>query len=141
GEYLALTRVWSMGSTVVLNLDMRVQVIEGDPRMTDSYGRVALQRGPLVYCLESPDNPTLQLRDIGLVPEPDLSAAWEPDLLNGVVAITGNGFVETQPDNTPAYRPVGSAVSRKTNVPIKAIPYYAWANRGRSDMTVWLRHQ
>ena len=103
---------------------------------------MALQRGPIVYCLESVDHPDTSIFDLVLpggttgVPG-QFNATFEPDLLSGVVTLSGTGWTEEPSTETRLYdfRPFDPPARR---VPVKAIPYYAWANRGPSDMTVWI---
>ncbi len=110
--YVQLERQWLDGDQVRLLLPMPVRRIVADARVEADRGRVALQRGPLVYCLESPDNPGLHVREAVLPPELPLTADFRRDELGGVVVIRGGHLT--------------------------AIPYYAWANRGKAEMAVWL---
>jgi hypothetical protein len=111
--YAVLDRRWRKGDVVELNLPMPIRRVAADARVEADRGRVALQRGPIVYCLEECDNPGLRAPDVSLSGGEKLTAKFEPDLLNGVETIQGPNF--------------------------KAIPYYAWANRGPGAMAVWLR--
>jgi len=92
-------------------------------------GRVALQRGPLVYCAEWPDNPGGRVRNLILPDGAKLTAEFKPDLLNGVTVIKGRAIALTS-------NAEGKAI--KTEQDFTAIPYYAWANRGRGEMAVWI---
>ena len=134
--YARIDRLWKPGDTVTLDLPMPVQRIEAHPRVREDCGRVALQRGPLVYCLEEIDNGPA-LSDIALPRDAVLSARFEADLLGGVMVITGEA---TRRDvvgwDERLYRPAGSLVK---TIPLKAIPYYAWANRTPGEMLVWVR--
>ncbi len=141
GRYLPIRRIWSQSDIVEPDFAMPVEVIEADRRISDSHGRVALQRGPLVYCLESTDNPGVNLRDAALGDPESLSAKWQAELLGGMVAIHGEGVEIKQGENAPMYRPVGTAALEASDFELTAIPYYAWANRGISDMTVWLQRK
>ncbi len=100
-------------------------------------GKVALQRGPVVYCLEEADNPIVPLSRIALPRQAELATQWEPDLLGGVVTISGNAqAIEMPPAPEALYTidPLPPATCR-----IKAVPYYAWDNRAPGQMLVWLR--
>jgi hypothetical protein len=148
GCYLEIRRVWKPGETVRLELPLTVELIESHPRVTENYHRVALQRGPLVYCVENHDNPTALVPDLAVAPvagAPDggFRAEWQPDVLRGVALLRGPGQGPCAPctagDPGPLYRRAGSV----TTVPghdleITAIPYYAWGNRGDAVMRVWL---
>jgi hypothetical protein len=92
-------------------------------------GRVALQRGPIVYAAEWPDNPKGKVRNIVLPDTASLTSEFRPDLLNGVQIIRGRA-------SALAYDPRGSVT--KTEQDFLAIPYATWANRGPGQMTVWL---
>jgi DUF1680 family protein len=92
-------------------------------------GRVALQRGPIVFCAEWPDNPNGKVRNLLLPDDQTLTATFQPSLLNGVETITGKAFGISKDENGQL---------AKTEQAFKAIPYFAWANRGRGEMAVWI---
>ena len=92
-------------------------------------GRVALQRGPLVYTAEWPDNPGGKVRNLLLLDDATLSSEFRPDLLNGVQVVTGQAVAL-------AFDTEGKVTRRKQA--FTAIPYYAWANRGPGEMLVWI---
>ena len=134
--YAKIERVWSPGDRVELGLAMPVERIEAHPAVRMDCGRIALQRGPLIYCLEEVDNGS-NLNDIALPRDAALGVQFEEDLLGGVVVIEGEA---TRKDPTSwqdtLYRPVSSG---RATAPFRAIPYYAWANRGPGEMLVWIR--
>ena len=136
-SYARLERTWHDGDTVRLLLPMPVRRIEAHPTVTNDLGHVALMRGPMVYCLEETDHPA-NVHAIALSPDASLSAAFEPDLLGGVTVLRGEGHA---PDagswDDQLYRPVGQTTQRP--VRITAVPYYAWNNRDKGEMTVWVR--
>ncbi|HWB12073.1 MAG TPA: beta-L-arabinofuranosidase domain-containing protein [Pirellulales bacterium] len=129
--YLTLSRTWQPGDVVSLSLDMPVERVYADPHVQADVGRVAIQRGPVVYCLEGVDNDG-QVRNLVLPREADFEAPFEPDLLGGVVVICGGGIrvgASTTGDaDTPATQ----------KVKFRAVPYYAWDNRAPGQMAVWL---
>lgn len=127
--YASLTRQWRSGDTVELELPMPVRRVVADERVAADRGRVALQRGPLVYCIESPDNRDGPLSDLALPGDHSLTAEWAPDLLNGVVALKGRAHRRMRAEG-------GSSVLKEQA--FTAIPYYAWAHRGPGEMLVWL---
>jgi uncharacterized protein len=127
--YVQLTREWKDNDTIELNLPMPVRRVAANEAVQADRGRVALQRGPIVYCLESPDNPGGHVRSVMLPDDATVTAAFEPDLLHGVEVIRGTSFLITRDDQGQL---------AKTAQNFEAIPYYAWANRGRSEMMVWV---
>ncbi len=129
--YVSLTRSWQEGDALELNLPMPVRRVAANDKVQADRGRVALQRGPLVYCAEWPDNPNGKVRNLLLPDSEALTADFEPDLLNGVTVIKGRACTVAMDEN-------GNRV--KTEQAFKAIPYYAWANRGRGQMAVWIAH-
>lgn len=142
GQYATLNRVWSVGDVVRLRLPMRIRRMEAHPRVTNDAGRVALLRGPLLYCAEAADNPRGDVRDLVLGNARDLHPGWRPDVLGGCVMISGTAEL-APPDAGWAgtlYRELSSDRSEvRETVQLQAIPYHLWANRGRGSMTVWLR--
>lgn len=136
GSYLSLTKNWQAGDVVALDFPLEVQLLEGHPRIEEVRNQVAIKRGPVVYCIESPDLPAdTSILDVYL-PAPQ---AWEPvyraDFLGGLTTIKGNILLRKHTTDG-LYRPVG--VPSWKSVSTSFLPYYAWANRGRSEMTVWL---
>jgi DUF1680 family protein len=143
GSYAAVRRQWRPGDTVCLRLPMPVRRVESHPYVVENAGRVALRRGPLLYCLEHIDNPAAALDDIELPDEASFRTDVRPDLLGGVVALTADARVSAPADpwSTTLYRTAEPAVKavRHERVSLMAIPYHAWANREPRPMRVWLR--
>ena len=132
--YLVLDREWKRGDRVQLELPMPVQRVAANPKVKADHGLLALQRGPIVYCLEQCDN-SEPVAALWLPQDSELKAAREPGLLGGVVAITGEARVMPQ----QAWgRKLYQAAAPASRVALKAIPYYAWANREPGAMKVWL---
>jgi uncharacterized protein len=138
--YLHLPRAWSRGDTVELELPMAPRLVEAHPWIEATHGRVAIERGPLVYCLESADHPGASIADLELDPAVPLTAAWEPDRLGGIAVVRAAGWaVDTSAWGRHLYRPVGSAPpASRRSAALTAIPYYAWANREPGAMRVWI---
>ncbi len=142
--YVVLTRSWQSGDVVQLHLEMRTLQMVGDPRVDAVRGSVAIQRGPVLYCLEQCDCPTnVDLRDIVLADDPCFEAAWMADLLGGVVAIQLNGYQRLRRQwNGVLYRPLAHHDKDESDlsgpIRLRAIPYFAWANRVPSNMQVWI---
>lgn len=131
--YVSISRLWTAGDVVTLKLDMPVERVYAHPNVSADRGRVALQRGPIVYCLESADNGD-DLDQISLPRTSELEAHFEPGLLGGVVSLTGQGLRSVATNSAYADHPPATET-----VPLKAIPYCLWDNRTSGDMLVWIR--
>jgi DUF1680 family protein len=127
--YVSLKRTWQKDEVIELELPMPVRRVVAKENVQADRGRVALERGPLVYCAEWPDNPEGKVRNLLLPDDQPLTAEFEPELLNGVEVIKGKALSVTT-DETGALVKVAQD--------FKTIPYFAWANRGRGQMAVWL---
>ena len=116
---------------------MPVDRVYADPRVAANRGRTALRRGPLVFCLEAADNGS-DLDALLLPASAELTAAFEPDLLGGIVALRGTAqrLVSDAEAGGALYSTVPP---RSVPAPITAVPYYAWDNRTPGEMQVWLR--
>jgi uncharacterized protein len=143
GQYLAVKRRWSPRDAIHLKFGMTPQVIEANRRVVDDYGRVAVQRGPLVYCLEQMDQPQgISLYDVSLDLRQDSSSAFheefDKDLLGGIVALKHAGaWADKTSSDGKLYRKYTPTVPKGRQVELKFIPYYAWANRAATPMQVW----
>ncbi|WP_430379232.1 glycoside hydrolase family 127 protein [Streptomyces sp. B1-3] len=139
--WLRLERTWAPGDKIVLELGLEPRLTAADPRVDAVRGCVAIERGPLVYCLEQVDHPGGGLDDIVLDTTRPFAVKHRPDLLGGVTTVVAAGrrldipdagwwpYRAADPDQTPTD---GEAVE------LTAIPYYAWANRQDGSMRVWL---
>ncbi len=136
--YLRLERTWSAGDVVELALPMEPRLMEANPLVEELGAQVAVQRGPMVYCLESPDLPGgVQVSEVALPLNAALTPRFDRNLLGGVVVLEGAGVAFRQGDwSGLLYRALQPGTPRE--IPVRLIPYYAWANRGISHMTVWL---
>jgi uncharacterized protein len=143
GRYLALRRNWSSGEIVRMKLEMTPQVLQANPRVADDTGRVAVQRGPLIYCMEGLDQPDgVALNDVVLPlrqqPDADFQTQFRSDLLEGIVALHHPGFVaETGYSEHLLYSRYEGRPTKTRPVPLTFIPYYAWSNRMTTAMQVW----
>jgi DUF1680 family protein len=127
--YARLERRWTKGDVIELGLPMPVRRVVANASVDADLGRVALQRGPLVYAAEWPDNPDGRVRNLLLAVDAKLSTSFRPDLLNGVQVVTGRAVAL-------AYDTEGKVKRREQD--FTAIPYYAWANGGPGEMLVWI---
>ena len=131
--YAAHTRTWQPGDTVSLTLPMPVERIHADPRVTTVAGQVALQRGPIVYCIEQVDHDA-NLAAVSLSHSASITAHHDATLLGGCVVLESTA--QRDPQSPSLY---STAAPAPATVPFRAIPYGLWANRGEGEMRVWLR--
>lgn len=131
--YVRVNRRWRTGDIVTLHLPMPVRRVVANEKVEADRGRVALQRGPVVYCVEWPDVEGGHVRNLLLPDENDLSTRFHPDLLEGVQVVEGRGTVYL-------VGPDSESVDREARE-FTAIPYYAWAHRGEGEMQVWLARE
>jgi DUF1680 family protein len=145
GEYLAVKRSWAAGDTIQVKFEMTPQVLEANPHVVEDEGRVALQRGPLVYCLEQLDQPNgTTIEDvsvnIGHKASDGFKSEFKPDLLGGVMVLQHEGELIQYPDSRNSlYTQYQQDRPKNKPVELTFIPYYAWANRDKSPMQVWTR--
>jgi DUF1680 family protein len=139
GEYLAIKRSWHSGSLVELTLDMPVELMQSDFVIAPNRGSVAVQRGPLVYCLEGVDHNDRDIRDLRIVEDTEFDVQDEKNLLGGLTTITAQGHESEKTDSHPLYFPFDKEKRIQTHpLPLKFVPYFAWANRGATSMAVWV---
>ncbi len=137
GGYAVISRHWQPEDTITLDLAMPVERIYAHPAVRANVGQVALQRGPIVYCLEEVDNGVPPWRLI-LPDESPIESVFEPETLEGVAILRGTALAPDDRDwaDPPAlYR---ASPPRLVPAPFTAIPYYAWDNRKPGVMNVWL---
>jgi uncharacterized protein len=126
--YACLDREWQIGDKVVLDIPIPVRKIVANDKIKTNNHKIALQRGPLVYCAEGIDNPEGRVLNILLDEKVKFASEFIPELLNGIQVIKGEA--------KGAYRLDDGKVETRVQ-PFLAIPYYAWANRETSEMSVW----
>ena len=128
--YIILERRWKKGDRIVLDLPMPVRIVEADELIREDSGKIAVQRGPVIYCAEWPDNSEGKVLNLLFSRENEFSPEYVPDLLNGTMVIrtkgvqtvkTHDGMTETLPEQM-----------------VTLIPYSLWNNRGPGQMMVWL---
>ncbi len=137
--YVPVSREWANGDEAVLKLAMPVERIVAHPQIRQDAGCVALQRGPVVYCLEEIDNGP-QLSNVALPDDAHLTAEFDSQLFGGVTVISGDA-VHMQPQEWPGglYQPQPLLTYTHSPFTFKAIPYCFWANRQPGEMRVWIR--
>ena len=122
--YVHLQRTWKAGDVVELNLPMPIQRVYANEKVEADRGKVTLMRGPLVYCIEAADQPGVDLPKLVLPRIAEMTAKHRADLLGGVTILEGDALADG-----------------KTPLKMTAIPYYAWQNRTKGGMTVWIQEQ
>ena len=127
--YVAITRTWAPGDAIALNLPMPIRRIVAHDKVEADRDRVALQRGPIVYAAEWPDNPNGKVRNIVLPDASALTPEYRADMLNGVTVVKGRALGLSLDEK---------GALQKAEQAFVAIPYATWANRGRGQMAVWL---
>jgi DUF1680 family protein len=141
--YLRVVRSWMPGDLIQLEFPMPVRVMESHPRVRENVGRVALMRGPLLYCLEAMDHPGHELNEIVLPLDATFTFSFQQDLLGGVVTLQTQGRVQPSEEgwHNQLYRRVQLSLEadRGEVIGVKAVPYYAWGNRDPGQMQVWIR--
>ena len=135
--YVYLNRKWGKSDTITLDLEMKPFLIESHPSVRMNSGKAAIQYGPLIYCLEEIDNGN-QVFDIFINSDCHMEAKYEEALLNGVITIEGDCYVHDL--SSWKHRLYDKVSESHDMIPMrfKAVPYYAWANRGPGKMTVWI---
>jgi uncharacterized protein len=142
GTYLALMREWASGDSVTLDLKMPPQLIEAHPFVEETRSQLAIQRGPLVYCLEAVDLPEgVRVVDVHLQTDGELSVDSDPELerlLPGIKVLRGKVYVNEAGEawQGKLYRAARSTAWKEIEVTF--VPYFAWDNRGDCEMTVWM---
>lgn len=133
--YYVIRRKWSASDRAELTLDLTPQRVVAHPAVEADRGRVAIQRGPIVYCAEAADNPS-GVRNVALVAGAEFTSEWRANLLGGVTTLRCAAQIAapTAPDwEQPLYRRAAKATSGSLTL----IPYYAWDNRKAGEMQVW----
>jgi DUF1680 family protein len=138
--YLAIQREWRDGDQVEYEMEMPIRPVFANPAVRLLEGRIAIQRGPLVYCLEGVDNGGIILDRISLDPQTisqTFTEEYRPELLGGVTVIHGKGYaIDEAGWQDELYR---EKAPTESEVEITAVPYCVWDNRAPGEMRVWLR--
>lgn len=136
GSYVSLKRKWKEGDVISMDMPMEASFVEGHPRIEEVRNQLAVKRGPVVYCIESPDLPEgKSILDVYISGESNLRATYHPDLLGGVSVIETNLLLRK--DKTEGmYRKLTKP--NWETYPTQLVPYFAWSNRGQAEMTVFM---
>jgi len=143
GEYLAIRRRWSAGDVIELSFDMTTRLLNANPAVNDDRGRVAFQRGPIVFCMEHFDqiDPERAMNMVGYTAHLGASttARFNANLLDGVMVLDHPGSINhSSAENSLYYTAADNEKVTVKPTSLRLIPYYAWANRGPSAMQVWI---
>ena len=134
--YLTVERIWKKGDVLTLNMPMETKIMEANPLVEESRGQVAVQRGPIIYCLESNDLQGVSIDDIALPVNAKFNTVETTIDGSRMMALETTAVNRNEQSwKGVLYREVGK---QKADTKIRLIPYYAWGNRGKSEMTVWL---
>ena len=126
--YAVITREWKKKDIIEYTLPMNIHRVTANPKVQADEGKIAIERGPVVYCLEGDDNGS-KLENIIIPDNAGLTATFKPDLLGGVTVISGEAV---------KFEPAEDGMQIKSEkLTFKAIPYFVWDNRGTTEMKVW----
>lgn len=117
--FAVLTREWKPGDEIKLNLPMEIKKVQANKLVEDDRGKISMERGPIVYCVEEIDNP--EIEDVRISEQTAFTSEFHPDLLSGIEVIQASG--DSKPEQ------------------FSAVPYYVWNNRGTNKMKVWLNQE
>ena len=139
-RYLVIDRAWQAGDVISLQMLMEPTLVEAHPRIDAVRGSLAIQRGPVVYCLEAIDHHDVNLMDIRLDESAALQTEWrEETVLGNLMVIRTNGYLVDGADwQQHLYRRFTEDSVLQKSAALVAVPYYAWANRGANAMRVWI---
>jgi DUF1680 family protein len=143
GEYLPIRRNWKPGDVVTLELPMHTEIVASNPRVAEDRGKVAVRRGPIIFCMEEVDQPSgVALSDMAIGVNERLGKEFQneykPDLLGGVEILRHEGRMYDAPSaEQPLYMATNAEPPKTRPGSLSFIPYYAWANRKPSPMQVW----
>jgi DUF1680 family protein len=137
-QYFEIRRPWSTGDQIELVLPMSVQLLEAHPLVEEARNQAAVRRGPIVYCLESVDLPnSVGIVNVAISPTAQFQNHFAAELLGGVTVLEGKARVLAGSNwGKTLYRRISP--QEPTTMDIRLVPYYAWGNRGDSEMTVWI---
>jgi DUF1680 family protein len=127
--YAIINNQWEKGDVVSLSLPMEVRRVVANEKIVADNDKVALMRGPIVYCAEWPDFKDKHVLNLILADNNSLKSEYHPEMLGGAVLLKGEAKSSVR---------VNDSATKESNVNFTAIPYYAWANRGAGEMEVWL---
>ncbi|WP_298363551.1 beta-L-arabinofuranosidase domain-containing protein [uncultured Lutibacter sp.] len=137
GEFTTINQTWKTGDIISINMPMEPTLVEGHTRIEEVRNQVALKRGPIVYCMESPDLPkNTKIVDVYLNSNAKLKADYKPNFLGGVTTIETDILLRKNNNNENMYKAIEKPIfdSYKTQF----VPYFSWSNRGHAEMSVFV---
>jgi DUF1680 family protein len=137
-QYYEIRRIWAAKDRIKLVLPMPVELMEAHPLVEETRNQTAIHRGPIVYCLESTDLPEdIKISDVSIPSDIALHSRYDRELLGGIVTLNGKARIHPAGNwDKTLYRSLSRG--KNTEIDLSLIPYYAWDNRGDSEMTVWM---
>lgn len=135
--YVKMKRTWKPGDKIDICYPMEARLVRANPRIRENAGKAAIQRGPVVYCVEEADN-FQGLQNIVIPRNVKFDEKYDKDILNGVVVVEFKAYCQEDWDSEECY---SFDQNRYREVKVRAIPYYAWCNRTPGEMMVWLREE
>jgi len=137
GKFATISRQWKKGDVITIDMPMDVKFVEGNTRIEEVRNQVALQRGPVVYCVESPDLPEgTKITDVYLKSSTPIEAEYKSDLLDGVTVLKTDLLIRTNNNNETMYQAVKKPEFKTLKTQL--VPNYSWSNRGQAEMSVFL---
>lgn len=134
--FAKLERTWKKGDVISMDIPLDINFVEGDPRIEETRNQVAVKRGPLVYCIESPDLPeNTSILDVYIPQNTKLKANHRSDFLGGVTMLEGTIMLRAQKEDG-MYRKLEKPLWKSYSTSF--VPYFAWSNRGESEMSVFM---
>ncbi len=134
--YATIHRIWNAGDVVALRLPMPAERLFAHPSVRMDVGRVALRRGPLIYCVEEADNPGDPVQTLALPRSASIEAKWREDLFGGVMTLAASAKRLAPGDTNEALYSTTPPATREAE--LTALPYHLWANREPGSMQVWI---
>lgn len=133
--YVYVTRTWKAGDALSLTLDLQTQLVEANPQVSNLCGRVAVVRGPIVYCAEGIDNQDVSLKDIRICADQAFTCTMEEICGRRLLVLRGEAKIRKE--QSKLYRTYHAAIKEQKSMTLTLIPYMAWANRGVTEMNTW----
>ncbi|WP_082026620.1 glycoside hydrolase family 127 protein [Flammeovirga sp. OC4] len=137
GEFATINRKWKKGDIITLDMPMEVQLVEANPLIEEARNQVAVKRGPIVYCVETPDLPKgTKILDVYFKGGAPLKVNYDKDLLGGVATVEAPILIRKDQTKEDMYSTVD--VPKFDESSIQLVPYFTWNNRGKAEMTVFM---